>query len=131
VAPSIFRGRRKRLRYIYDDESDHPDRPIGAVESAEWLPTDRDLLLGLEMYEATLCPGCKQPITEAWHSYAHGQYDGGPIVCHACTAAQGEEVSYTRTPVLFAAARAQMRSWPVFNLAETTTPPTKKTDDGG
>ena len=121
IAPSVLRGRLVTQTYLYDD-AEHPERPTGAVSSPAWTEDDRSLMLGLEMHEATLCPGCHQPRDTAWHADAEGYYEGSALVCHGCTAKDGKQVVYTfltATP----AAETVAKFLP-FDLLETTTEPT-------
>lgn len=58
-------------------------------------------MLGLQLYEATLCPGCGEPRHLAWHQESEGEYEGNHFICHACTAQSGpgdqrREVHYAR-----------------------------------
>ncbi len=80
------------VTYLYDDP-EHPDRVSGTVTSPAFTREDRALLLGLEMYESSLCQ-CGWPIQVAWHSEMDGYFESDPVVCHACTAARGSQVAY-------------------------------------
>lgn len=60
------------------------------METPEWTDEDRAALLGLQMYETTLCPGCGHPKQSAWHSDMAGWWESEQFVCLACTAASGE-----------------------------------------
>lgn len=119
--PSILRGRIRATTYLYDDPA-NPERRTGSVTTAEWTEEDRAALLGLEMYEATLCPGCQEPREVAWHADAEGEYDSRPFVCHGCTAKQGRQAVFT---VLTAAPSAEkVAAFVPFDLINTTTDPT-------
>lgn len=59
------------------------------MESPEWTLEDRAALLGLQEYEATLCPGCGQPKQTAWHSDMTGWWKTRQFVCLPCTAQAG------------------------------------------
>lgn len=122
LAPSILRGRIQTTTYLYED-TEHPDRPTGAVRSPAWTEDDRSLLLGLAEYELTLCPGgCGQPRTTAWHADAEGHYEGHTFVCHACTAKAGKQVVFS---VLSLAPPADVvTKFMPFDLLKTTTEPT-------
>lgn len=63
----------------------------GTVESPEWLDEDRWALLGLQRYEATLCPGCGEPKQIAWHKDAQQLVDTHEFVCSSCTAKDGQQ----------------------------------------
>jgi hypothetical protein len=58
------------------------------VETPEWTDEDRAALLGLQMYESTLCAGCGEPKHTAWQ--VNGWYKAHSFVCDACTAMTGE-----------------------------------------
>lgn len=50
------------------------------------------MLLALQMYEGTLCPGgCGQPMQVAWHQEMGELFEGEAYVCAACTAAARAE----------------------------------------
>lgn len=119
--PSILRGRLRVTTYLYDDPAD-PGRCTGAVTTAEWTEEDRAALLGLEMFEATLCPGCDQPREIAWHADAEGEYEAHSFLCHACGAKQGKEAVYTALTVVPPADR--VAKFVPFDLVTTTTDPT-------
>lgn len=58
-------------------------------------------MLGLQLYEATLCPGCGQPRHLAWHRESEGEWEGNHFICHACTAKSGpgdeqRDITYAR-----------------------------------
>jgi hypothetical protein len=122
IAPSVLRGRLVTTTFVYDDQA-HPERPSGSVSSPAWTEDDRSLLLGLEMYEATLCSGgCGQPRETAWHADAEGEYDGHRFVCHACTARAGQQVVYTA--LVATPASERVATFVPFDLLTTTTEPT-------
>lgn len=122
VPPSILRGRIRTTTYLYDDP-EKPHRRTGSVTTAEWTEEDRAALLGLEMYEGTLCPGgCGQPRETAWHADAEGEYEAHRFVCHACTARNGRQAVFT---ALVAAPTAdRVAKFVPFDLVNTTTEPT-------
>lgn len=106
--------------FLYDDP-DHPDRVTGTVESPDWTDDDRALLLALQMYEASLCPGCHRPIDQAWHTHSDGWWETTSYVCYACTeaaAAEGdsEQVTYDVTRLTL----PPDREFPPFQLDVTT-----------
>lgn len=121
LAPSILRGRLLATTYVYDDPA-HPERPTSSVTSPAWTEDDRSLMLGLEQYEATLCPGCQEPREVAWHADAEGEYEAVRFVCHACTAKQGTQAIFTALTVTPPAERVE--KFLPFDLATTTTEPT-------
>lgn len=122
VAPSVLRGRILTTTYLYEDEA-HPARPTRSLVSPAWTEDDRSLLLGLELYESTLCPGCGERRETAWHADAEGEYEGHRFVCHACTAkGRGEQAVFTvlsRRPTPEVVAK-----FVPFDLLNTTTEPT-------
>lgn len=107
--------------WLYDDP-DHPDRVTGTIESPAWTDEDRALLLGLQLYEGSLCQ-CGEPRSLAWHSELEGWYETDRFVCHACTARNGgEQVVYVtvRNTYPFEKKKGPL---PVFKLGETTSTP--------
>lgn len=57
------------------------------MESAEWGPEDRALMLAYKAYQDELCPGCGQPKATAWHPDNQGWWDADhEVTCHPCTA---------------------------------------------
>lgn len=86
MAPTVYLGMRQpRTTYLYEDP-DRPERVTGYVQSPPFTDVDQALLLGFAEYEESLCPGCKTPIAEAWHSETDGWWDANQYVCHPCTA---------------------------------------------
>lgn len=120
IAPSILRGRLQTTTFVYDD-AEHPDRPSGSVASPAWTEDDRSLLLALEEYESTLCPGCQQPREIAWHADVEGHYEGNGLVCHACSAKDGRQKVYTFLTA-YPPADVVAKFLP-FDLLTTTTEP--------
>lgn len=113
----------RQVTYLYDDPA-HPDRPSGHIEAREWTEDDRALLLALAEYESTLCTGCGQPKHLAWHADMEGWFEAHSWVCHACTAQQGHEVSYS-VPLVDKDLSAEKRNaMPEFDLMTTVTGPT-------
>ena len=97
-------------------DPEHPDRPTSAISSPLYTLEDQALLIALEQYEAGLC-ACGQPRVVAWHSEMDGWYDGEQIVCHACSAAKGEQVTYARVINMRPASKGPL---PPFVLGVTT-----------
>lgn len=90
IAPTIFAGVRLREQtYVYDDD-EHPDRPSRVIEGPAYITEDHALLLGLDMYEKSLCRGCSHPRAVAWHSDMDGWFESFSVKCHACTAMSGD-----------------------------------------
>ncbi len=119
----MFAGLRHRTSTFVYDDPEHPDRPTRLIHSPAWTPEDRALLLGLEAYEDTLCPGCGIPKDRAWHSEWDGFYEATKVVCHACSASKGEgdEVAYAIT---VDTRPADAPPPPPFKIGETTSEPT-------
>jgi hypothetical protein len=121
VGPTALRGRRQNTTYLYDDEK-HPDRVTSTVGEPWFTTDDRALLLGLKAYEDTLCPGgCGQPKELAWHSHGQLSWESDEVVCHACTARKGEQVTFSRLSTTLTA--EDIRRFPAFEWGETTTRP--------
>ena len=52
-----------------------------------WSATDRLLAVALTIYEASICPGCGQPLRESTDAELEDQWVTDlPHRCHACTA---------------------------------------------
>lgn len=118
----------RTVTYLYDDPR-HRDRPSGHVESPEWTDDDRALLLALDAYESTLCPGgCGQPRELAWHSHMEGFYDPTRWICHACTAREGLEVAFAVTEVDRDLPAERIAAFPPFEIGVTTTEPSDTTE---
>lgn len=115
-----------RVTYVYDD--DDPQRPREALHAPEWTEYDRALLLGLEAYEATLCPGCGEPQRLAWHKHTEEEWDPHEFVCHACTAKQGHEIVYS-SPTLTLSPE-KIAQLPPYVFPDMTTEP-RRTQTGG
>lgn len=80
---SIFLGR-KRVTV-------HTINPAGQVIRSEidpeWLDDDRTALLALMAYEADLCFGCHQPLSETTNPENEDRYrTGRALLCHRCVA---------------------------------------------
>jgi hypothetical protein len=113
----------RQVTYLYADPA-HPDRPTGHLESPEWTPDDRALLLGLAQHESTLCPGCGHPKHLAWHSHIDGYYEAERWICYACTAANdGTEVPYSVSFLGPRTLQSKLDAFPPFEIGRTTTEP--------
>lgn len=128
VPPTKFRGRADRVTYVYDDDPDHPDRVTGHIATPEWTIEDQGLMLALEAYEDTLCPGCGQPKQLAWHSHTEDEWDSTRLVCHACTAQQGKETVYA-FPSLFLS-DDRVAALPPLDFDKYITEPTERPETG-
>lgn len=101
VAPTIFAGLRLReTTYVYDDP-EHPDRVTRVIHSPDYVAEDHAMLLGLQLYEDSLCPGCGWPKHVAWHADMDGWFDAHEVKCHACTARREAGADGTRAPVTY------------------------------
>lgn len=96
IAPTVFAGVRLREQtYVYED-AENPDRPTRVIESPAYVTEDHALLMGLDLYEQSLCScGCGFPREVAWHSEMDGWFDTFKVKCHAGTAMRGEPVIFT------------------------------------
>jgi hypothetical protein len=71
---------------------------VTAVEP-EWDERERGWALALLAYEAALCPGCREPLSETTKAENEGRYVPGPAVrCHRCTATEQASVTYRESP---------------------------------
>lgn len=65
------------------------------METPDFTDDDRALLLALQAWEATLCPGqCGLPKELAWHTDAEGWFEHTRFQCFACSEIRGEPVTY-------------------------------------
>jgi hypothetical protein len=65
----------------------------------EWDDEARDAAFALLLYEANLCPGCRQPLAETTkpeHEFAYRA--GQAIRCHRCTAIDRAHTKYESAP---------------------------------
>lgn len=53
-----------------------------------WLDEDRQIVIGWQAYQDTLCPGCGAPKAEAWGPDNQHRWLAKPSRCHSCTAIQ-------------------------------------------
>lgn len=109
--------------FLYDDP-DHRDRITGTVESPDWTDDDRALLLALQMYESSLCPGCGYPIDQAWHTHSDGWWETTSYVCYPCTTqAAADSDDGSADDVTYDITRLTLppdREFPPFELDVTT-----------
>lgn len=94
------------------------------MESPAFTEEDRCLLLGLDAYEGSLCPGCDHPIELAWHSEMNGWFETDSYVCHSCTSKLEDQSK----PTAYSIVRNTMppdrvAALPAFELGETTSAP--------
>lgn len=65
----------------------------------EWDEESQALAVALAAYEADLCPGCQQPLSETTLPEREGQYVAQLAVrCHRCTASSIGAEKYADTP---------------------------------
>lgn len=117
----MLRGRSIRTTYLYDDPAE-PGRCTASVSTPAWTESDRAALLGLEMYESSLCTGCGEPKALAWHSHAEGEYEAEGLVCHGCTA-RNENRQQVLHRITARPTAAKTAKYPPFDINETTTEP--------
>lgn len=126
IPPSKLWGRVPSSTYVY--EGDDP-RPARILHDPEWTEDDVALMRGLDIYEETLCPGCRRPKRLAWHKHTEAEWDPNPFVCHACSAEQGKEVVYASPTLGLSPERlAQLPPW---DFETMTSEPTKQATPGG
>lgn len=92
---SVFLGR----QIVTTHEYDAAGRLVRSTQEAVWTADDRDAALALAAYEASLCGGCGDPLSEttkAEHEYAY--VPKPPIRCHRCTAADRGAELYRDAP---------------------------------
>lgn len=95
VSPRRFQGNEPTRRLIRDSR-----QQVVRVESEpEWDDDDRALALALTVYEADLCPGCQQPLSETTKLENQFKYQAQPAVrCHYCTASAIGAEQYQESP---------------------------------
>lgn len=100
-----MRGRPLVTSYVYGDEG----RILRTITWGEWTDEDRALMLALEVYRSTLCPGCHHPKATAWHPDNEGWFDPEddeqPTTCWACTSTGQLDPDGNRIPVQYATVR--------------------------
>lgn len=65
------------------------------MESPDFTDDDRALLMALDAWEDTLCPGpCGQPKAKAWHTDTDGWWEHASYHCYACSEIRGDDVVY-------------------------------------
>ncbi len=94
-----FCGWEPRVTTTYEyDPGGRLVRSVTTTE-AEWDDTGRAAALALRAYEADLCPGCKQPLTETAAHANMGRYAADlAIRCHRCTATEIARKIYEESP---------------------------------
>lgn len=55
-------------------------------DEGPWTARDRELAEALAIYEASLCPGCSQPLSETLDPDREGWYEVHVETCAACRA---------------------------------------------
>ena len=82
ISPSRFLG----AKHVVTHEYDAAGRLVRSTETPEWTVEDRELAFALMEYEAGLCPGCNQPLSETSHPDHQDAYrPEHPVRCHYCT----------------------------------------------
>lgn len=93
VGLSVFLGGEVVTTYEYGPFG-HPVRAV----TKPWSVNDRAALLALIQWEAELCPGCRQPLSETTKPEHEDRYRPGlPIRCHRCTASEQAAERYQDT----------------------------------
>lgn len=121
MAPTLYLGVRLPVTDLVYGDPARPERVTRHVAGPLYTPEDHALLAALKAYEDDQCPGCSQPIVEAWHAELEGWYEADAYVCHACTAAKGHEVAYTHLRNTRPHSKGPL---PPFSFEDTTTEPT-------
>lgn len=112
----MLRGRVISTEYEYDDSG----RMVRSFASPAWTSDDRDVMLALVEYEASLCPGCGQPKDHAWHPDMEGWFDEVEFTCHSCAAiATPQQAVYKTTRSTW----PEGRPWLPWPTEQPATPP--------
>lgn len=117
IAPTIFAGIRLREQtFVYDEDG----RVAKTIDSPDFIAEDHALLLGLDMYEKSLCR-CGISREVAWHSEMDGWFEAVEVKCFACTAQQGGEKPVTYSYVIDTYHDGVRDPLPPFVMGLTTT----------
>jgi len=79
VPLSVFLGRKQVTTHEYLN-----GQPVRSTTEPLWLETDRSAAMALELYEADLCTGCGQPMSESTLLENEEQYQISYEYCHGC-----------------------------------------------
>jgi hypothetical protein len=94
-----FNGWEPRSETVHSyDEAGRLIRTVTTVEP-EWDDDNRAWAQALLAYEADLCPGCRQPMSETTSADHEGRYVSRPAIrCHRCTASSQASELYREAP---------------------------------
>ena len=67
----------------------------GRDDGTQWTPEDRAILDALDSYQATLCPGCGQPMS-SHRGKSADDYTGAAITCPSLQALDRDQVAQAR-----------------------------------
>jgi hypothetical protein len=85
VSPSTFLGA-KRVTVHFRGEG---GQIVRSETETEWTKDDREAALALMAWEADLCPGCNQPLSETTSPDNEERYVAKPpLLCHRCVATE-------------------------------------------
>lgn len=83
ISPKRLLGWEPRTFYHYDDDG----RLVSSTVEPEWDEEQRGWLFALDDYEADLCDGCGQPLSQTMAPGADESYWAETVGrCHACDA---------------------------------------------
>lgn len=100
VSPRRFMGWEPQVTYghVYESGTGKLMRTVVTTEP-EWDDETRSLAMAFAMYEADLCPGCNQPMSETTKAEHDGAYVAGQAVrCHFCTVNHMASDMYSDAP---------------------------------
>jgi len=75
-----------RQEVCHDRGGHVPSRRVRWVQESVWTERDRAFAVALELHERSLCPGCGNPVDEAWSPDAYDAHQAEPISCGPCRA---------------------------------------------
>jgi hypothetical protein len=85
VSLSTFLGAKRVTTHFYGDGG----RLVRSETESEWTRDDREAALALMAWEADLCPGCNQPLSETTSPENEERYVARPpLLCHRCVATE-------------------------------------------
>jgi len=85
VSPSTFLGAKRVTSHFYAEGN----RLVRSETESQWTRDDREAALALLAWEADLCPGCGQPLTETTDPANEERYVARPpLLCHRCVATE-------------------------------------------
>jgi hypothetical protein len=81
VSLSTFLGAKQVTVHYYAEGN----RLVRSETESEWTRDDREAALALLAWEADLCPGCHQPMSETTNPENEFRYEAGrPVRCFRC-----------------------------------------------